>query len=141
MKNIELMKLVEEKLKVRNRYNLEIGFFENAKYPNGAYVATIAKYQEYGTINIPARPFFRNAINSKYQAWLNVYGKSLKNNDNYKLTLSKTGEVARNDIVKSITSINEPPLKQSTIKAKGSSNPLIDTGLLRRSVSYKVVSK
>ena len=52
--------------------------------------------------------------------------------------LSIVGEVARADIIQSITDLKAPPNAESTIKQKKSTNPLIDTGLMRRSVTYKV---
>ena len=38
-----------------------------------------------------------------------------------------------------LTDLKTPPLAESTIKRKGSSNPLIDTGQLRDSITWQVV--
>ena len=46
--------------------------------------------------------------------------------------------VAVNEFKKTIKTLNSPPNKPSTVKNKGSSNPLIDTGLLRQSITYQV---
>ena len=42
---------------------------------------------------------------------------------------------------KTLTDLRTPPNAPSTIKAKGSSNPLIDTGELRSKISSTVVPK
>ena len=38
-----------------------------------------------------------------------------------------------------LTDLKTPPLAESTIRRKGSSNPLIDTGQLRSSITWQVV--
>ena len=48
--------------KFMGKEKLEIGFFETARYPNGTFVAQVARYNELGNLNIPMRPFFRNVI-------------------------------------------------------------------------------
>lgn len=129
--------VLNEKLNLK-KTNLEIGFFKTAKYTNGVHVAQVARIQEFGTLKIPARPFFRRAIISNMNKWINFYKVDFtKSNDN-EITLNKIGELARGDIVKSIDALNNPPNAKSTIKQKNSSKPLVDTGLLRRSVTYRV---
>lgn len=117
---------------------LEVGFFDTARYPNGVYVAQVARYQEFGTIHIPVRPFFRRAILNNMNNWVSFYKKDLSVSNNSAFSLNRVGELMRRDIIKSIDAIETPPNKKSTIKAKKSSKPLVDTGLLRRSVTYKV---
>ena len=117
---------------------LEIGFFETARYPNGTFVAQVARYNEFGTLNIPMRPFFRNAINKNIKKWYATLQNAINQNATPSKALSIVGEVARADIIQSITDLRTPPNAQSTIKQKKSTNPLINTGLMRRSVTYKV---
>ena len=118
--------------KFMGKEKLEIGFFETARYPNGTFVAQVAYFNEFGTLNIPMRPFFRNAINKNIKKWYATLQSGINQNATPSKALAIVGEVARADIVKS------PPNAQSTIKQKKSTNPLIDTGLMRRSVTYKV---
>ena len=129
----------KEVLNITGKHSLEVGFFASATYPSGEYVAQVAYWQEYGTIRIPMRPFFRNAIEKNNKKWFNTFEALIKQNVNETQALAKVGEMARGDIIKSITQFREPANAPSTIKAKGSSNPLIDTGLMRRSVTYKVI--
>ena len=126
---------VNDLIKVKG--NLQVGFFESAKYPNGIQVASVAFFNEFGTLKIPMRPFFRNAINDNTKKWFASL-QQLIAYDNAR-ALDRVGEIVRSDIVNSITNLRTPPNSEATIKRKGSSNPLIDTGLLRRSVTYKVV--
>ena len=124
--------------KFMGKEKLEIGFFESAKYPSGEYVAQVARYNEFGTLNIPMRPFFRNAINKNIKKWYATLQNAINQNATPSKALSIVGEVARADIIQSITDLRTPPNAESTIKQKKSTNPLIDTGLMRRSVTYKV---
>ena len=136
LQNIKIDK--REITKFMGKEKLEIGFFESAKYPSGEYVAQVARYNEFGTLNIPMRPFFRNAINKNIKKWYATLQNAINQNATPSKALSIVGEVARADIIQSITDLRTPPNAESTIKQKKSTNPLIDTGLMRRSVTYKV---
>lgn len=52
--------------------------------------------------------------------------------------LAKLGAKVQGDIQQEITSLATPPNSPITVKLKGSSNPLIDTGEMRASVSWKI---
>jgi hypothetical protein len=54
--------------------------------------------------------------------------------------LSRLGIMGQGDVQSEITSLSSPPNSPVTIKLKGSSNPLIDTGQMRAAVTYQVVS-
>ena len=136
LQNIKIDK--REITKFMGKEGLEIGFFETARYPNGTFVAQVARYNEFGTLNIPMRPFFRNAINKNIKKWYATLQNAINQNATPSKALSIVGEVARADIIQSITDLRTPPNAESTIKQKKSTNPLIDTGLMRRSVTYKV---
>ena len=41
---------------------VKVGFFSTARYEDGTPVAAVAAWNEFGTKNIPERPFFRRAI-------------------------------------------------------------------------------
>ena len=121
-----------------SKATLNVGFFESSRYTAGTYVAQVARIQEYGSIKIPPRPFFRNAIDNNMQKWLDFLGRDLVNTNNAELSYNRLGEMARGDIVESITQLDTPPNTPKTIARKGSSNPLIDTGFLRANVTFKV---
>jgi len=91
---------------------------------------------------IPERPFMRNAMRAnagKYRAALrSSAAKILKGKEKTETVLRKLGNLAQDDIKAEITSLSSPPNSPVTIKLKGSSNPLIDTGEMRGDVRYKV---
>lgn len=117
---------------------LEMGFFEEAVYSNGIHAASVGKWMEFGTLKIPMRPFLRPAVDKNIKRWTAFLHSQLKGGADVELSLNRTGELARGDIVKSLTSVTSPPLAEATIKRKGSDKPLIDTGFLRASIDYKV---
>ena len=121
----------DEILKWTQGNEMEVGFFESATYPGGEFVASVAIYNEFGTQNIPPRPFFRSALDKNEARYWNFLASEFVKNEPAKKSLTKLGELVRGDVIKSITQFSEPPNAPSTIKAKGSSNPLIDTGVMR----------
>lgn len=91
---------------------------------------------------IPERPFLRNAMRDnrqKYRDGMKASAKKLLLGQTALQTvLRKLGIDAQGDVQESITSLSDPPNSPVTIELKGSSNPLIASGELRNSVSYKV---
>jgi len=98
---------------------------------------------------IPERPFLRNAMDNnrgKYQANMVIAGQHVteaiaKGSDPaaaMRQALSKLGIMAQGDIQEEITSLSSPPNSPTTIRLKGSSNPLIDSGEMRAAVTWKI---
>lgn len=87
------------------------------------------------------RPFFRNALAKNRKKWFKFFTTQIKNTLDLDKSLNLTGEIMRGDIIKSLTNTTTPPNAPSTIKQKGSSHPLIDTGFLRASISYEIRAK
>lgn len=130
---------ISQELKpLADKNQLRVGFFETSKYDDGTFVADVAKKNEFGTLKIPPRPFFRNAIENNTKKWINFLAKDLVKSENAEMSYNRLGEVARGDIVKSINQTNSPANSPITIEAKGSSKPLVDTGFLRANVTFKV---
>jgi len=119
---------------------LRVGFLENARYPDGTQVAAVAAFQDFGTGTIPPRPFFRNMVAAKSPEWPKGIATQLRlTNYNVPLTLQRTGAAIQGQLKQSIQDTNAPPLARSTVRRKGFDKPLIDTGLMWRSVDYEVV--
>ena len=133
----------------------DVGFFSTAKYPNGLNVAAVAAWNEFGTETIPERPFLRQAISGAERDLLPVLKAGIDPKEMVidARTAGLLGEVMKARIQQSITTLREPPNAPITIsggwmrsksgkpfrvKGKGSSNPLIDTGFMRQSVTYQV---
>lgn len=118
---------------------LNVGFLAKARYPNGLHVAQDAFWQEFGTKNMPARPAMQNAVAEHSAGWAGAMAKIAKaQNYDSKRTLALMGEGIKGQIQSSIQALVDPPLAESTVKAKGFDKPLIDSGLMVRSVDYEV---
>lgn len=91
---------------------------------------------------IPERPFMRNAMRSnqtKYQQFMKVSAKAILSGEvTPEVSLKRLGRMAQVDIQEEITSLSSPPNSPTTIRLKGSSNPLIDTGEMRGAVTWKL---
>ena len=110
---------------------LRVGFLETAKYPNGTNVAQVAFWNEYGTQDIPPRPFFRTLIAEKSSSWGRNLGVALTetNNDTTKALL-KVGAHINDQLTNSIRNFSSPGNAPSTIAKKGFDKPLLDTGFM-----------
>lgn len=122
---------------------VRVGFPRSTgSYDDGTKVVDVAIWNEFGTENIPPRPFMRNSI-AAHKGEYKDLGRQLakeviKGRKTVKQGLEELGLLAASDIQDEITNLREPPLAQVTIDRKGSSKPLIDTGKLRQSVTYEV---
>ena len=119
---------------------MSVGFFSTAKYPDGTPVAAVAAFNEFGTETIPERPFFRQSIEGADKVIMPVLKDGIDPMDMAldSRTAGKVGLVMQARIQRSITDLSTPANAPSTIKEKGSSNPLIDTGFMRQSVTFMV---
>lgn len=102
-----------------------------------------AIWNHYGTSRgIPPRPFLLNAIRKnrgEYLRFLKSSGaKVLRGDMSLDTAMRQLGIMAQGDIQEEITNLRDPPNAPSTIKAKGSANPLIDTGEMRSKVTWQV---
>lgn len=101
-----------------------------------------ALWNEFGTNRIPARPFLRTSMRNNRKKYLNIVQK--KTNDvlagrlNIRQLLNQIGILAQGDVQDSIVSGNWVRNAPSTIKQKGSSRPLIDTGAMRQAVTWAI---
>lgn len=112
-----------------------------------------AIWNEFGTSRgIPERPFMRNTMRQKrteYRAAMKAaaatiieqaaLGESVAKEK--RKALKKLGIKAQGDIQAEITALRTPPNAPSTIRQKGSSNPLINSGEMRAAVTFKVEEK
>lgn len=96
------------------------------------------------TIEIPMRSFIRSTVDEKqgdYHAIATrLMGRIIRGELTKFDALSLMGQQIEKDIKRKITTLKYPPNAPSTIKKKGSSNPLIDTGHMRSSIRYVVKS-
>jgi hypothetical protein len=144
------MRMKKSRTKVGFPFGERIGQSNNNgsghdEYHNMSEVAKIAAFQEFGTRYIPQRPFMRTSYNENIDELKilrdNIYDKIVDGSMTLRQGLAIMGEFMEGKIKQKITDINKPSLKKRTIKAKKSSNPLIDTGQMRNSVTHSEVIK
>ena len=101
-----------------------------------------AIWNEFGTRRIPARPFVRTSMRNNRKKYLAMARADAKQILAGKMTaqqsLSRIGIVAQGDMQMSIVNGGWTPNAASTIRRKGSSRPLIDTGKMRQAVTWVV---
>ena len=108
---------------------------------DGATMAEVAFYNEFGTRRIPERSFIRSAIDERdgYRVLVarlvrGITGKAIT----LRQALHVLGQQAQTDIQAKISSNVPPPNAPTTIARKGSSKTLIDTGAMRAAIRYRV---
>ena len=128
-----------------SKVKIEAGVFGDAgaNPKSGESIVEYAVYNEYGTEHIPARPFMGLTADSKGDDWTKLmtdcFDKALETEGkNIEKDLGRIGEQITGDIKKTVSSNISPANAASTIKRKGSSKTLIDTGALRAAISSKI---
>ena len=125
---------------------LNAGLLKGSKNSDGANLPDIGFFNEFGTKKMPERPWMRSYVDGKsgkgagtinhtigFQLWRLMDGKL-----NVTAFLNRVGIFVVAGLKNSITNLRKPENAISTIKAKGSSNPLIDTGQMRASIDFEV---
>lgn len=109
-------------------------------YENISEIALIMFWNEYGTGNIPSRPAIRQAYDANRKELIKIidfeYKKIVNHKTTVKIALGRIGEWMTGKVRKSIKDLKDPPNAPATIAAKGSDNPLIDTGQAIQSVQH-----
>jgi len=137
---------------------VRVGVFKNARYPasrGGRYVAEVAAWMEYGTKqpvkfkkkgkpraqHVPPRPFFRPGIKRGEREARKVLLTYInpKRGIVTPSTAGRVGLTFQKAVQKALQDVTSPPLAASTIKRKKSSKPLIDEGVLKQSITFKVL--
>ena len=127
------------------------GVLEGATTTDGKSVATYAAYNEFGTDNIPARPFMRNTITREREKWARGVEALIERGLTPEEALRAVGARMADDIKKTIQeSIDIEANAPSTIRKKtrkltggeaGATDtppPLIDKGNLLLSINWEV---
>ena len=115
--------------------------------PDMKYVAQYAYMNEFGTPSIPSRPFMRNSVRNNKEKWVQTLKKCLERGMDSEDAIYFLGEEMRADIISEIETGNFAPNSPLTVefkKLKGRTEPnrpLIDSGILEKSIDYQVVKK
>ena len=112
----------------------------------GVSVVDYAVWNEFGTKNIPKRPFMQRTADEKLAETLKfsdyLVGKMIDGGITPDGVLKNLGEFYQKQIQMMIRTAKEwaDPNAPATIARKGSSSPLIDTGRLVQSIRYEITS-
>ncbi len=131
--------------RVIDEINIEGGFVDTGVQPDeDEELLIIAGANEFGTKNIPARPYIRGAIDNSEAEILELAerysGEIIDGTTSRYNALTFMGQFIEGLIKRYMINLRTPKNADSTIKKKGSDNPLINTGLLVGSIRYEVKS-
>lgn len=142
-------KKINEELQKANNSFVKIGVLSDA----GAYsktghanLADVAYWNEYGVEGrIPSRPFMRQAFDTNRSLVDKFIGntilKLMKGKEDARRFLEIIGIWYTGKVKEIFTKGEFESNRPFTVKMKGSSRPLIDTGHLRQSITHKVEMK
>lgn len=118
---------------------------EDGKETWGADLVDIAIWNELGTDRIPARPFLGQTVDQHgaeiQKAAAQLVQKICKGQLDAQSSFKQLGVLTVGYVQNQITNGDFEPNFPSTIRRKGSDHPLIDTGQLRRGISYVICKK
>jgi hypothetical protein len=110
--------LRETSRKVSNAGTARVGFLEDATYPDGTSVATVAAIQNFGAPSqgAPPRPFFTNMVRRYRGTWPSDLARLLKANDmDARKALTIEGMKIVGEIQESIIDTLAPALSPVTL--------------------------
>ena len=132
----------------RDKPYVKVGVQADAgEHSEGTPMTLVASVHEFGapSKNIPERSFIRSTMDEKRRFLRGLTQdeifKIIRLKTHFRSSLDRIGLVISTLIKKKITDLRKPPLKPATIRRKGSSNPLVDTGQMRASIRHVVVEK
>jgi len=136
-----LKRFMQEMQAARTAY-VTVGVHEGERNIDGANIAEYAAANEYGTENIPSRPFMRTAFDENtgaIQKDMAGLVNMAKSGGSVVQGLRVVGEKHQQRIQRTIKGRDFlPKLAESTVKAKGSTKTLIDSGAMVNSIRYVV---
>lgn len=128
-------------LKKMTDMEIQVGFQGDQKYEDGTSIAQVAAINEFGASDIPERPFMRQSFENhegELQAACDAAQRLVSSGGSAEQALQQIGVVAKGLVQDEIVNGGFAPNAESTIKKKGSEQPLIDTGTMRQSVNFVV---
>ena len=135
-----MSKLTEilDKYRKKGTLGMKVGIMGGKTYPDGIKVAEVGYINEYGTDTIPARPFFRSAIQNNQDVLPKMAASLIQKNDP-ETALRLIGEHMVGEFTESVMTWSDPPNTESTIRQKGFNSPLrANDKLLRNSFTYEI---
>lgn len=118
--------------------SVRVGVLESATYPDGTPVAMVAFWNEYGTRTSPVRAFFRTTVSENKKNWVLSVQNLMKIHNDPKQVMGLIGVHMQEQIVQSINTWSDPPNAPYTIAKKGFDKPLVERGIMMRSIKSEV---
>jgi hypothetical protein len=126
------------------KFEVAVGFPRGKAqaYPDGTSVINIAAAHVYG-VGVPERDFMAFAKKDIAHVTKSIMEKVAKStveiDPDKAMKLREAAGIAAADAIRaSIIKLDDPPNSPATIAKKGSSNPLVDTGHMKDSVTHIV---
>jgi hypothetical protein len=127
---------------------LTVGIHEaegSVDHGDGVTVAEIGEFHEFG-LGVPRRSFIADWADegkAEHDDQLRKMAIAIVKGSvpSARVGLERLGNLYVGEVQRRIAGRIDPPLEQATIDRKGSSVPLIDKGILRSSVTFKVVGE
>lgn len=131
-----------ELAKLRGNKYVTVGIHEDAGNTEDGEMtqAQNGALQNFGNDKIPARPWLIPGVESATSDVIDTIASGIENGLSTEQIMEQVGAIAVGATQQYITDLRDPPNAPYTIEKKGSDNPLIDTGSMRSSVTYKVTS-
>lgn len=126
-----------DKYRKTGNVSMRVGIMGDKTYPDGQFVAMVGYYNEYGTKDIPTRPFFRATIESNRKVLPDMIASLLRKHDT-ETAARLVGDHMVGQLSDSVQTWTDPPNADSTIRQKGYNAPLRETKQLARSFSYEI---
>lgn len=101
----------------------------------GFNLASLAAVLEFGNERIPSRPFLRQTLAENKEKYTALFSQLFKQGVEISQIYEQLSLIAQADVQLNIVKGEWVANAESTIKRKGSSKPLIDTGRLRQSIT------
>jgi len=145
------MQEIRKQIAALSQLSVKVGIIEGAGSKDGVSIAQYATYNEFGVPGkkkkwrIPPRPFIRGFVENKSEDIKAMQERLMKLVSEGKMSadtaIKRLGQFAQDGIKRYIIDGQFEPNAEATVRRKGSSRPLIDTGTMRNSVRYQVTKK
>ena len=137
-------KAIKREVERAQRREVAVGILQGSNDSEGAYIAEYATYNEFGTEDVPSRPFMAMSFDENVAAINSDFQRQSKRLVTGEVTaeqaLTIIGQKHAGRVQNTITGRNIlPALAPSTIAAKkGSTKTLVDTGAMANAVQIEV---
>lgn len=136
--NFSKAKELIEKLKASSQKAVYVGFpaefNEKVEGSDSFNLASLAAVLEFGNERIPTRPFLRQTLAENQKKYIELFAELINRGFSIEQAYNQIALIAQGDVQQNIVNGDWAANAESTIKRKGSSKPLIDTGKMRQSV-------